>query len=197
MTGSPPVASSPRRGRWKVLLWALLAAVLVLVIYLVRRLTSDRPVVYADRVEHFKYGSTGGERASGLPYELWLALPDLFADKLPGKGYESLGFLYEKGKDLPIGTSRRTVQGLDRVFVNGAVCHSGTVRDDPGSAPQVYVGMPANSFDIQKWTLFLFDCVADERFTPQRLLLEMNKHGHVDRINDALLRYYGIYVARE
>ena len=49
----------------------------------------------------------------------------------PGREYVSLGFLYEPGKDLPIGVSRRNTQGLDRVFLNCAICHAGSVRETP------------------------------------------------------------------
>ena len=37
----------------------------------------------------------------------------------------SLGFLFEPGHDLPVGMSRRRQLGIDRVFLNCAVCHSG------------------------------------------------------------------------
>ena len=36
--------------------------------YLAWRFTRDDPVTYKDPEEHFKYGSTGGERESGIPY---------------------------------------------------------------------------------------------------------------------------------
>src|ERR1035441_144693 len=50
------------------------------------------PTVYADPVEHFKYGYIGVEVPAGLPYSIWVVLPRLFADKLPGPGgYVSLG----------------------------------------------------------------------------------------------------------
>ena len=57
---------------------------------------------YADIDDHFKYGSIGSEPASGIPYWIWRALPVLPADKLPGKGYRSLGFIYEDGRIGPL-----------------------------------------------------------------------------------------------
>src|ERR1035438_3557359 len=49
------------------------------------------PTVYADPAEHFKYGSIGVEVPAGLPYWIWVVLPRIFADKLPGPGgYVSL-----------------------------------------------------------------------------------------------------------
>ena len=49
------------------------------------RFRADQPVVYTDDVEHFKYGSLGSEHEFGVPYWIWRALPELFADKLPGR----------------------------------------------------------------------------------------------------------------
>ena len=39
------------------------------------RFLEDTPVDYADIEDHFKYGSTGGERESGFPYWIWKAVP--------------------------------------------------------------------------------------------------------------------------
>jgi hypothetical protein len=57
-----------RWGRWLVVLLALPTLLLiVLALYLVHVFYEDEPVVYARIEEHFKYGSTGGERESGFP----------------------------------------------------------------------------------------------------------------------------------
>ena len=56
----------------------------------------------ADGVEHFKYASVGIESEEGIPYWIWQVLPRMFADKLPG-GYASLGFVWERDRELPIG----------------------------------------------------------------------------------------------
>src|SRR5215211_1169826 len=131
----PPLPAGTIRRR---LVLALLLVLLGIgAITLAVRFTRDDPVLYADAEEHFKYGSTGGERESGIPYWIWKVLPKMFPEYLPGKTYTpgteyaSLGFLYEPGKDLPIGVSRRNTQGIDRVFLNCAVCHAGAVRASP------------------------------------------------------------------
>ena len=66
-------------------------------------------------IEHFKYGSVGIESEEGIPYWIWQVLPRMFADKLPG-GYASLGFIWEPGRELPIGFSKKNVArlGADR-----------------------------------------------------------------------------------
>jgi mono/diheme cytochrome c family protein len=174
-----------RLRRW--LRWTLLAAaaaVVLLVIYGTWRINRDEPVVYADDAEHFKYGSTGGERGYklqpgfGLPYWIWTALPELFPDLLPdgraGRGYASFGMLYEPGHDprfeLPIGMSTRNYQGVDRVYFNCAVCHTGSVRGAPDAPATHVLGMPANTLDLGRLARFLFDTAADPRFTPGRVM---------------------------
>src|ERR1035437_3258018 len=102
----PSQRNCRRCGRLRALTVLLFLAVLV---YLAFRFTRDVPVTYADAVEHMKYGSTGGERGSGVPVSLWKTLPELFREYLPGDGLPAIGFIYEPGKDLPVGTSRRNV----------------------------------------------------------------------------------------
>ena len=50
------------------------------------------PVLYADILEHFKYGSIGTEKRLGVPAPLFDLFPVMFADLLPrdrpGTGYE-------------------------------------------------------------------------------------------------------------
>ena len=65
--------------RWRRRFWILLAVVvgvpLLIGIVLAMRFLPDRPVTYANIEEHFKYGSTGGERNAGFPLWMWKAIP--------------------------------------------------------------------------------------------------------------------------
>jgi hypothetical protein len=107
-----------RWARWLVVLLVLpTLALIALVLYLAHVFMEDEPVVYSKIEEHFKYGSTGGERESGFPYWIFQALPRVCALHLPGPGYASLGFTYEEGKDLPVGMSRRRYQGIEAKYV--------------------------------------------------------------------------------
>jgi hypothetical protein len=151
----------------------LLAFTVVSGIMLAVRFMTDRPVTYSDVTEHFKYGSTGGERASGLPYWIFQAMPRVCAKHMPGKGYESFGFIFEAGKDLPVGMSKRRHLGLDRTFLNCAVCHVSTVRDSPEAKPRVVLGMPANTFNLFAFQKFLFDCAADANFSREAVVPEI------------------------
>jgi mono/diheme cytochrome c family protein len=204
-----------------------LVAALLGGIYLVARLRDDRPVTYADAREHFKYGSTGGERGYayqlgfGIPYWIWVAMPELFPQYLPdsqsGKGYTSFGLIYEDGKDprfdLPIGMSMRRVQGIDRVYFNCAVCHTGSVRDAPGAPRQIVLGMPANTLNLGALIRFLNESAGDWRFRSTRMLPKIedleaqrrarppNGQGYHPRpfspIDSFVFRYLGIMLMRE
>lgn len=146
----------------------------ITVMYFTWRFGVDSAVTYTDIREHFKYGSTGGERESGFPYWIFAVLPDVCPEYLPGKGYQSLGLLFEKDgdklKDLPIGMSKRRVTGLDRVFLNCAVCHVGTVRDTPESDPKIILGMPANNLNVMNFQNFFFNCAKDAKFSADYII---------------------------
>ena len=57
---------------------------------------------FDDPVKQFKYGSTGGDRLAGIPAGIFMALPQLCREYLPGEGWQSLGFVFEAG-DGPAG----------------------------------------------------------------------------------------------
>ncbi len=196
-------------------------------LYLFIRLRDDKPVTYDDITEHFKYGSTGGERGwgyqfgFGIPYWIWVALPELFPEYLPDqrprRGYASFGMIYEEKKspryDLPIGMSMRRVAGIDRVYFNCAVCHTGSVRSTPGGARQIVLGMPANTFDLGALVQFLNRSAANWKFRSSRLLpkiedLEAERKGAalaenayrpapLSPIDRFVFRYIGVVLLRE
>ena len=157
------------------LVLAIPTALAVLVaVFVLPRFLADRPVEYSAIEEHFKYGSTGGERVSGFPYWIFQAMPGVCPKLLPG-GWPSLGFVYEEGKDLPVGMSKRNYQGVDRVFFNCAVCHTSTVREAPDGKARIVLGMPANTFNIFGFTRFVFDCAKDEHFSAEFVVAEIDR----------------------
>lgn len=151
-----------RRGLLAVAVLAVVAGVAAW--FYMRR---DLEVRYSSPPERFKYGSIGVESTSP-PYLVWEALPEVCPDKLPG-GYASLGFLYEPGKDRPIGVTNRTL-GFPRAGMNCATCHVGRYRRTPDSEPTIVLGMPAHQLDVQRYVRFLVDCVSDDRFTPETVV---------------------------
>ena len=214
-TPSQPEVPPCRSRRW--VRFALLTLLIVAAIsgfYVVERFTRDYPVDYPDEVTFFERGSTGGERMDGIPYWVWITLPEIFSDQLPdhrrGQGYASFGLIYEprdKGNPyaLPLGMSRRNVSGLDVVYLNCAACHTGTVRDTPGAEPHIYPGMPAHQFDLGAWGTFLTTIPKDQKFSPQRILDQIDRMQDdprrlvpkPDLINRLILRYYAIYLMRD
>ena len=192
--------------RWIRILFLLLATPTLLAIafgiYLWHRFSGDTAVEYADIEQHFKYGSTGGEHESGFPYWIFQALPQVCAEHLPGKGYASLGLIYEEGKDLPIGMSKRHFTGIDRTFLNCAVCHASTVRDAAQEKPRVYLGMPAMQLDIMGFEKFFFSCAADLKFAaefivPEARRLVQAQGGDLDLIDRYLVYPVAVALMRE
>ncbi len=167
---SAPITSGWGRQLLRLLLWAPWLLALAATVYAIGRFTADEPVGYREAAEHFKYGSTGGERESGFPYWIWKALPEVCPEFLPGEGYASLGMIFEPGKDLPVGVSKRFNLGIDRVFLNCAVCHTSTVRDAPDAAPRLVLGMPAQRFDIRAFESFFFNCAASAKFRAEYIV---------------------------
>ncbi len=141
----------------------VLVVLLVVGYYLVFKMTYSP--YYASMDEHFKYGSIGSETANGLPYWVWKALPAMYPERLNGQGYEAFGLLYEEGRDLPIGVSKRKVQGIDRVWLNCSVCHTGTYRETADAERQLILGAPSNNLRLYDFIQFLRFASLDNRFT--------------------------------
>ncbi|MDY7094510.1 MAG: cytochrome c [Acidobacteriota bacterium] len=130
--------------------------------------------------ERYKYGSIGTEDAGGVPYWIWLVLPKMFPEYLPNPGgYAGLGFPWEQGRELPVGFSKRTI-GFERVGINCALCHAGTVRKEGDVTARLYVGAPGTTQDILAYQRFLFACAADPRFTAGNI---MNAIGQVTTLS--------------
>lgn len=183
--------------RWgRFLLRLLIVPTLVVIVAGVmawQRLRDDRPVVYGNIEAHFKYGSTGGERESGFPFWIFQALPQICEKHLPGKGYASLGLLFEDGKDLPVGMSKRRYQGVERTFLNCAVCHTSTVRDTPDAKPRLYLGMPANTFNIMAFQRFFFACAQDAQFSQEFIVPEVARLKKASGKKLSLMDRYLVY----
>jgi len=130
---------------------------------------------YASVEDHYKYGAIGLGSDSRVPYWIWKVLPGMFPEKLPGPGgWASLGLIYENGQDLPIGFAKRHI-GYDAVEANCALCHTGEFRRTADSKPEVILGGPAHTLDLQAFQAFLYDCAADARFTPDNVMAAIAK----------------------
>lgn len=198
------VEAARARRRWLTIPLVLLVAlalalglvVLAVGAVLLHRYGGESTPHYADDVRHFRYGSIGADRASGLPYRVWQALPALFPEVFRpalerGDGaYAVFGFLYERTPDgtpfdLPIGISRRRVNGVELVWFNCAVCHAGTWRREGGERV-IVDGMPSNNLDLYRFIRFLLAAANDDRLAPDRLLARLEasqgRFGLVERV---------------
>lgn len=148
------------------------------------------PVYYESPEEHFKYGSIGGEQEGGTPYWIWMVLPRLFPEKLPGPGgYASLGIRWEEGKEMPIGFTKKTI-GFPRVAINCATCHVSKIRTSPDQVkPTFILGGPSHQLNGQAYQRFLFACASDPRFTPDYILSEINNIYDLSFLDRILYRF--------
>lgn len=173
----------------RIWLWSGIILTALLLLFAALRFCRDTPVVYADPVEHFKYGSTGGDRVMGFPKRVFLALPEICGQYLPGKGYASLGMIFEPGHDLPVGMTQRRHLGIDRTFLNCAVCHTSTVRVKADAKPVLVAGMGANTFNLMAFEKFINSCMRDVKFSAEYLVPAIDEQG--DKLS--LLDRYVVY----
>ncbi|MGA7490529.1 MAG: cytochrome c [Xanthobacteraceae bacterium] len=156
---------------------------------------------FASDEEYFKYGSIGNDGASGIPYPIWVAMPEVCAQHLPRpQGYAAFGLLHERGRnpalDPPVGFSRARV-GVDRMSINCAVCHTVRARLAPDAEPQLYFGGAANTVDIQGYQRFLSRCAADDRFTADHLIPAMAAKVELSWLDRLMYRFVLIPYVRK
>ena len=144
---------------------------------------------FENEVERFKYGSVGAEFDRGVPYWIWLVLPRIFPDLMPGPGgYKSFGLAWEEGRELPSGFTKRVI-GFPRVANNCALCHTGTWRSKPDEVPHVVAGAPSHTADVQNLIRFLSKAAKDPRFNADTLLAEIDQQTKLSCVDQAIYRF--------
>lgn len=152
---------------------------------------------FASEEEFFKYGSVRSELLLGLPYPLFVTLPRVFPDLLPGPGgFAAFGLPWEEGKPLPVGLSLKTL-GFPRVTINCAFCHTTSYRETADDPPTYVVGGPTHTLRLQKLLRFLFAAANDPRFTSTRLMIEMSMDFDMSLLDRALYYFFIIPFTRE
>ena len=159
------------------------------------KLFREVPQVFATEEEAFKYGSIGGEDSQGIPYWIWVVLPRIFPEYLPGSesspkpgGYAALGVAWEEGHETPIGFSIKTI-GIPRIAINCALCHTGTYRLRPEDIPTAVPTAPAQKFDAQAYQRFLFNCASDPKFNADTILQQISYSIKLSCDDKLLYRY--------
>ena len=177
---------------------ALLALVVVgVLVYSARRLSREQPPPsFASAEEHFLYGSIGTE-SDGIPYLVWLVLPRVFPEYLPGPGgYAALGLDTREGRDMPIGLTRVVTGGVSRVGMNCAFCHTGRVRLRPGDISTIVPGAPGHQVNWDRYRRFLIASAFDPRFTSATLLAEIDRNYRLPMFERMLYKFAIIPRAR-
>ncbi len=152
--------------------------------------------VWANESEHFKYGSIGAEATRGIPYYIWLVLPRVFPEYVPGPGgYKAFGLVWEEGHEMPAGFTKRVI-GFPRVANNCAICHTGTWRSKENETPHVIVGAPSHTTDVQALLRFLTNCGKDPRFNASTLLAEIDREVKLSTLDRLIYRFALIPLTR-
>jgi len=177
-----------RRKQIVLLILVLLAVVGGLFAY--NRFFREEPApFFATDEEHFLYGSVGTEAEQGVPYWIWLVLPRIFPEYLPGPGgYASIGILSRDGHEMPIGLSKVTV-GFPRVGINCAVCHTASFRAKPDDVPTIYPAAPSHQTGEQEYLRFLTACASDPRFTADTILAEIARNVRLSFVDRMIYRF--------
>jgi hypothetical protein len=174
------------QSRWVQAGLAVAAVVLVVIGFGYNRFFREQPAPEFDSEEDsFLFGSVGSEVSDGVPYWVWLVLPRIFPDLLPGPGgYTALGIQSKEGYEMPIGLSRVTV-GYPRVGINCAICHAGAGRTRPDDAV------------ARRYMNFLSAAAADPRFTSTTILAEIARNYRLSVADRLLYRLVIIPEARK
>jgi Cytochrome c len=121
---------------------------------------------------YFKYGTIGIEPTAGIPYWVWVVLPEVFPELLPGPGgYASLGMVREAGQETPIGFPRQDIGIVPRIGINCAVCHTSVYRKSAEETePTIVLGGASQGFNVLAYQQFLFNTAGDPRFNADVLI---------------------------
>ncbi|NER39986.1 MAG: cytochrome c, partial [Oscillatoria sp. SIO1A7] len=153
------------------------------------KLFREVPTYYESPADHFKYGSIGAEATQGLPYWLWMVLPRLFPEYLPGAGgYTSLGITWEPGEELPIGFSKKTI-GFPRQGITCALCHTATYHKTAEDVPTIIPTGASSRFNLQGYIRFLSNCGEDPRFNADYILAGISYVRNLSLLDKFLYRY--------
>ena len=145
----------------------------------------------------FKYGSIGAEFDAGIPYWIFIELPKIFPDLLPGPGgYASLGVPWEQGQELPVGFTKKVI-GFPRVANNCAVCHTATYRSKDNEIPTFVVAGPGHTTNVEGFFRFFIDCAKDPRFDPDILLYEITQDVELSWFDKLAYRFLIIPITKK
>jgi hypothetical protein len=145
--------------------------------------------ITSDRRNDFLYGAVGADDTPGLPYWVWLALPRMFPEYMPGPGgYAALGLAWEEGKEMPVGFAKKTV-GYVRVTGNCGLCHAASQATSSDDAPTLVIAARGDTSRFERLRTFLTQCAQDTRFNADEILTEVNTATKLSVLDRTLYRY--------
>jgi hypothetical protein len=145
--------------------------------------------ITSNQRDSYFYGSVGDGRATGLPYWMWLAMPRLFPEHMPGPGgYAALGMSWEEGREMPVGFAKQRV-GYILVTGNCALCHVMSRANGKDEAPTILTFAKGQTTDIQPLLKFYRDCALDSRFNADEFFSEINDDTKLSLADSLLYRY--------
>ncbi|RDV24600.1 hypothetical protein DXV75_12945 [Alteromonas aestuariivivens] len=201
MTQSVSSRDGNKKTPWlKVFLIALLlvgALVAYVGWYKVFRDVPQPDWIRSDPQMRFKYGSIGSEYDAGIPFWIYMVLPQMFPEYLPGNGgYTSLGLPWEEGQVLPIGFTRKTI-GFDRVGNNCAMCHTTQYRVSEETSPVYVIAGAGHTVDIEGMFTFLIRSAKDPRFNADNILEQIGMIHDLPFIDKLLYRFAIIPITKK
>ena len=137
----------------------------------------------------FRYGTTGTELRSGVPYWIFRVMPKIFGDEFKGRGYDRFGFFpdnqdFYRWRPLPRGLVLadstlhlpflKVSAKVKRVAINCSGCHQGEYLDQSGNSVLVD-GMPNHTGDLQEFKRFFGWAFQEKRFTAKTVIKEINR----------------------
>jgi hypothetical protein len=177
--------------------WKASASVAILLIvgigiaawYQLRHVRAQPAWVTANSQDRYFYGSVGARETRGIPYWVWLAMPRVFPEHMPGPGgYASLGMAWQEGIEMPVGFAKQQV-GYVRVSGNCALCHVTTLATQPDQAPRIVPAVSGKTTDLKPLVNFFRQCAADPRFNADELLSQIEQDTSLSLWDKALYRY--------
>ena len=166
-----------RKSRWRLVVAGFVAVVAIVSIFLwweLFRVVPQENSLLRDPEMKFKYGSLGAEGDRGIPYLIWMVLPRIFPDLMPGPGgYKSFGVVWEEGQEMPVGFAKKTIGVFPRVTNNCALCHATTWRASENDVTHVVPAGGSHTTDVQGMIRFLSKAANDPRFNQRTIMAEI------------------------
>src|ERR1017187_8320220 len=150
----------------------------------------DQPAsITSNQRDNYFYGSVSSSRASGLPYWIWLAMPRLFPEYMPGPGgYAALGMSWEEGREMPVGFAKQRI-GYIRFSGNCALCHTMSMKSGNDQPPPILAVVKGHTTDVQPLLTFYRNCAQDPRFNADEFFSEIDSDTKLSWMDKLLYRY--------